>query len=92
MGTVTADSFGSGGGSYYLAPDGDSRDYAFFEIATAGGITVSDAGADDHTGIDGTRLYTFLVSYTDNRGLTGEALVAVQLDHTNLAANGDGVC
>ena len=73
VGTVTAT--GSGTISYFLAPDGDSRDFAFFEIDSAGAITVSDAGGDDHTGIDGSRLYTFVVRATDDAGRTGEALV-----------------
>ena len=47
--------------TYALTPDGDSRDYAFFRLMAFGSLYVSDAGADDHTGIDGTRLYTFVV-------------------------------
>ena len=90
VGTVTAS---SGSVTYSLAPDGDSRDYAFFDISSStGAITVSDAGADDHTGIDGTRLYTFLVRAADSDGRTADALVVVQLDLTNLATNDDGVC
>ena len=90
VGTITAT--GTGTITYSLAPDGESRDFAFFEIDSAGAITVSDAGADDHTGINGSRLYTFLVRAIDSAGRVGEALVAVQVDLSNLAAAGDGVC
>lgn len=91
VGTVTAT--GTGTLAYALAPDGESRDFAFFEIDSGtGGISVSDAGADDHTGIDGTRLYTFVVNATDDAGRAGEALVAVQVDLSNPTTAGDGVC
>ena len=90
VGTVTAT--GTGTITYSLAPDGESRDFAFFEIDSAGAITVSAAGADDHTGIDGSRLYTFVVRATDDAGRVGEALVAVQVDLSNISTNGDGVC
>ena len=90
VGTVTAT--GSGTITYSLAPDGDSRDFAFFDISSNGDITVSDAGADDHTGIDGARLYTFVVRAVDDAGRMGEALVAVQLDLANLSSGANGSC
>ena len=91
VGTTAAT--GTGTITYAMAPDGDSRDFAFFTIdSSTGAITVSDAGADDHTGIDGTRLYTFVVLATDDAGRTGEALVAVQLDLSTDSPNDDGLC
>ena len=90
-GTVSAT--GTGSITFSLAPDGDSRDFAFFAIdGSTGAITVSDAGADDHTGIDGGRLYTIVVRATDDAGRVGEALVAVQVDLTTLSPLGDGAC
>ena len=90
VGTVTA--AGTGTLAYSLAPDGESRDFAFFEVSSAGSITVSDSGADNHTGIDGSRLYTFVVRATDDGGRVGEALVAVQVDLANPSTSRDGVC
>ena len=91
VGTVTAS--GSGTIEYSLAAAGDSRDYAFFELdPTTGAVTVSDAGADDHTGIDGTRLYAFDVVATDDSGLTSSVTVVAQVDLSNVSTNGDGVC
>ena len=87
-----ASATGTGTITHSLAPDGASRDYAFFAISSAGAVTVSDAGADDHTGIDGTRLYTFAVLATDDAGRRGEALVVVQLDLATLSPNEDGAC
>ncbi len=91
VGTLT----GSGGPGlvYSLGGAGDDRDYAFFEIdASTGSITVSDLGADDTTGMDGTRLYSFSVQATDDGGLTGEATVAAQLNLTSISTGGDGSC
>ena len=91
VGTVSAT--GTGTLAYSLAPDGESRDFAFFAIAdSTGAITVSDAGADDTTGIDGLRLYTVVVRADDDAGRVGEALVAVQVDVTVESPGGDGAC
>ena len=94
VGSVTAS--GMGTITYSLAADGDSRDFAFFEIdSSTGAITVSDAGADAHAGIGGTaesRLYTFGVRATDSGGRSTEAVVAVQVDLSRISQNGNGVC
>ena len=94
VGTVTAS--GTGTLTYALAADGDSRDFAFFDIDSAtGAITVSDSGADAHAGIAGiaeSRLYTFVVLATDDAGRQGRAVVAVQIDLSTVSPGGDGVC
>ena len=91
VGTVTAT--GSGTIAYSLVAGGDSLDYAFFDIDSGtGAVTVSDAGADDHTGIDGTRLYSFAVQATDDSELVSSATVVAQLDLSNVSSGGDGVC
>ena len=91
VGTVTAT--GTGTISYSLAPDGDGRDFAYFAIDdSTGEITVSAAGADDHTGLDGIRLYTLVVRATDDAGRMGEALLAIQVDLSNTSTSGDGTC
>ena len=84
---------GTGTISYSLAPDGDGRDFAYFAIDdSTGEITVSAAGADDHTGLDGIRLYTLVVRATDDAGRMGEALLAIQVDLSNTSTSGDGTC
>ena len=91
VGTVTAT--GTGTITYSLAPDGESHDFAYFAIDdSTGAVTVSAAGGDDHTGIDGTRLYTVVIRATDDAGRVGEALVAVQLDLSALSPGDDGAC
>ena len=84
---------GTGTITHSLAANGDSIDFAFFNvISRSGAITVSATGADDHTGIDGTRLYTFKVVATDAGGRRSESVVAAQLDLSQDAPNDDGVC
>ena len=83
---------GTGTITYSLAPDGDSRDFAFFNVSSSGALTVSATGADDHTGIDGARLYTFKVVATDAGGRRSESVIVVQLDLGNMSPSGDGRC
>ena len=71
---------------------GRRSDYAFFKIDPAGAVIVSDLGADDTTGMDGSRLYSLSVRATDANGLTGEAAVAVQLSLAPISRRGDGRC
>ena len=89
VGTVTA---AGNNITYSLAPDGDSRDFAFFNVSSSGALTVSATGADDHTGIDGARLYTFKVVATDGGGRRSESVIVVQLDLSQVAPNNNGVC
>lgn len=83
---------GTGTITYSLAANGDSNDFAFFNVSSSGAVTVSAAGADDHTGIDGARLYTFKVVATDAAGRRSESVVAAQLDLSQVAPNNNGVC
>ena len=85
----------TGASSYELVEDSHGLDHAFFVISSGSGggdITVSQAGADDHAGMDGDRLYSFIVRAEDSDGLTSDLHVSVLLDRTNLAINGDGIC
>ena len=72
---------------YELAAEGD---YAFFAVSFSGDITVSDAGADDTTGLDGTRLYRLVVRASDPYGGVAEIPVTLQLDLAN--TGNDGRC
>ena len=76
---------------YSLAPDGDRLDYALFAISSAGRITVSRLGANDHSGLTAERLYSFLVVADDRNGGRSEASVAVQVELT-VSTAGDGTC
>ena len=88
VGSVSA----TGATGYYLAADEHGLDYAYFDISSSGGLTVSTAGADDHTGMDGDRLYSFIVRATNDEDMASDLHVVVLLDKTNPTNNGDGVC
>lgn len=78
--------------AYELLEDEHGLDNAFFAVASTGAVTTSLAGADDYAGIDGERLYSFVVQATNVGGLTSDQYVVVQLDKGYLADAGDGVC
>ena len=71
--------------TYGLAAEGD---YAFFAVSNSGDITVSPAGADDHTGLDGTRLYNVVIRASDPYGGVAEVPVTLQLDLANTGVDG----
>ena len=80
------------GATYRLLPD-DSLDYALFSIGgSTGQITVSDLGADDHSGLDDSRLYPLVVEVRDANGRTARVHVVVQAALEPLSSNGDGRC
>ena len=74
------------GPSYSLAPHGGALDHAYFDISSTGQLSVNIAGADDHAGLDGERLYSFLVQVQveDAGGETAVAVATVLVDKTNL--------
>ena len=76
---------------YYVAADEHGLDYAYFDISSSGVLTVSTAGADVHAGMDGDRLYSFIVRAT-NEDMASDLHVAVFLDKTTPTNSGDGVC
>ena len=67
-------------GEYSLQSYGGTADYALFSVNGNGSITVSDLGADDDSGLDESRLYSFVIqAREDATGLTGQATVVVQV-------------
>ena len=79
--------------THSLAPSGASHDFAFFNINTSTGqITVSEAGADNHSGLDDSRLYTLRVVAEDSARASAQTLVTVQVVKNPTSMNGDGVC
>ena len=81
---------------YALVSDGGettANDYALFNIDSTGNITVNDAGADDESGLDKGRPYSFYVEATHGvTDLSSRVHVAVTLLQTPSANNDDGVC
>ena len=66
--------------AYGLAPWADSLDFVFFDVnGSTGAVTVSDAGADDHAGLEVDQIYTFEVRVEDANGLSAQTGVAVQM-------------
>ena len=79
--------------TYSLAPAGDSQDFALFNIGSGTGqITVSEAGADDHSGLDDTRLFTLTVVAEDDAGASASTHVTVQVVKNPTSTGGDGSC
>ena len=74
---------------YSLAAVGGSPDHAFFQINNTGQVTVSAAGADDHSGLI-AGMYTLLARVEDQNGLTAQAHLTVQVVLSPVSSNGDG--
>ena len=93
IGAVRLDGDPVDGPVYQLAPYGeDSHDHAYFDVDGSGQVSVSVSGADDNSGMDGERLYSFLVRVKDAEGAAAETLATVLVDLVNLDTNGNGVC
>ena len=78
-GEIVGSAVATGAGlEYSLAADGSGPDHAFFQIDSAGQVTVSAAGADDHSGLVAS-VYTFLARAEDPNGLTAQTHLTVQV-------------
>ena len=81
VGAAVTASGGTGTLSYSLGSNGPTLDYLFFDVASSTGqLTVNSAGADGHSGIDGTRLYPVVLTATDTAGASDSITIAAHLD------------
>ena len=80
------------GATYALLPYEGRLDYSLFDVDNIGQITVSDLGADDHSGLTDGELYILEIQATDSSGNSARIPVVVQVALNPVSTAGDGSC